>query len=224
MNATSQFSLSPGCTSQRAVASFLAAMGRAAARSFPAWRDVLKSGLDECALDYDTRRAVYDIHPLDDLYFAAVVGQEAARIRGLFTPAETKELLAAIGEHVDAAVQRSDRIVSDLVFTIISRVDPASPQQEMAHDQVMAILLTYLGVASASPTRRLMNDLLFRHHLGAPLALDIPCWWPAFHSRFTLLSSPETASSAETIAPLPPPPPAIPHRSGRRRSMAQRII
>ena len=223
MNAATQFSLAPGCTSQRAVASFLAAMGRAAARSFPAWRDVLKSGLEDCVLDYDTKRAVYDIHPLDDIYFAAVVGLEAARIRALFSSTETNELLAAIGEHVDAAAQRSDRMVSDIVFTIVSRIDPACAQQEMAHDQVMAIVLTYLGIASTPATRHLMSDLLFRHNLGAPLALDVPCWWPAFRSRFTLLTSAQALSPVSENM-LPAPPAAVPHRTGRRRSMAQRII
>src|SRR5579871_6828876 len=135
MNAAGQFSLAPVCTAGRAVDGFLAAMHRAAQRSFPTWMGLLKDAVEDCHLDYDTHRALFDMHPLDDYYFAGATGLEAAQIRGLFEPKQTNELLGAIAERVDAVSGRSDRLVSDMVFTIVSRVDvTATDTQQKPHD------------------------------------------------------------------------------------------
>jgi hypothetical protein len=225
MNASGQFSLSPLCTPNLAVERFLVAMERAAARSFSAWRDAYEDGLADCALDYETRRAVYDAHPLEDLYFAAAVGLEAARIRALFTPGQANILFALIGEKVDAAGGRKDRIISDLVFSILSQVDLRDmDSQKQPHDQVIAILLQRLGIASAAATRDLMADFLFRHHLAAPLALEIPLWWPCFKERFSFTDpvestpvEPDYMPVAARIMPGTPQPP-------RQRRTAKRLI
>ena len=47
--------------------------GTVAARSFSAWEKTLTAGIGECTLGYNQRRAVLEIHPLDDYYFAAAV-------------------------------------------------------------------------------------------------------------------------------------------------------
>lgn len=216
----------PLCTPKSAVERFLAAMHRAATRSFPAWLAVLEDGLADCTLDFETRRAVYDVHPLDSLYFAAAVGLEAARIRLLFTPTQANTLLSAIAERVDIAAGRTDRLVSDLAFTIISQVDLRMlDNQRQPHDQVVEILLRRIGILDAPATRALMSDLLFRHHLAEPLALEIPLWWPAFKEKIDLASLPEEASAQSDRAPVAirvMPAAAIP--PVRKRRTAQRLI
>ncbi len=226
MNASGQFSLPPTCTAAKAVDRFLASMRRAADRTFPAWLEVLKDGLEECTLTYDTRRAVFDIHPIADLYFAAVVGLEAARIRSVYEANEANELLSTIADRVDVAAERSDRLVSDMVFHIVSQVDvSATESQEKPHDRVMAILLARMGIATAESTRRLMSDILFRHHLGQPLAVEIPTWWPTFQRKYVLERS--TADHAPVVPisyTTPPAPATAPSKPVRRRRMAQRLV
>jgi hypothetical protein len=210
-----------------AVDRFLAAMKRATERSYPAWLAVLEDGLADCTLNYETHRAVFDMHPLEDYYFAAAVGLEAARIRPLFTKAQANVLLAEIAAKVDASAGRTDRIVSDLVFTIVSQVDLTIVEsQRQPHDHVIEIILRRMGIAFAPETKELMSDLLFRHHLAEPLALEIPLWWPAFKEKIDLSFLPEEVSVAElkfmpepariaSAAAAPPPP---------RRRRAQSII
>jgi len=77
-------------------------------------------------LNYDERRTVFELHPIDDYFFAAVVALEAARLRTLYTPREAEELLSEIGEQVDVRAGRRDRVVSDLVFNMIGRIDLGS--------------------------------------------------------------------------------------------------
>ena len=101
-------------------------MATAAKRTFPAWHETLVAGLEECALGYDDKRTVIEVHPLDDFYFAGVVALEASKIRQLFSDEQAGDLLSIIGEQVDAVAGRKDRVVSDLVFSIIGKVDLAN--------------------------------------------------------------------------------------------------
>src|SRR5262245_29614867 len=117
--------LKPLVEPPRAVARFLADMGTVAGRTFAGWQETLLDGIDGCALTVDQRRAVLDVHPLDDYYFAAVVALEASKIRQVFTEDEAVELLSQIADQVDAAARRNDRLVSDLVFSLIGRVEVA---------------------------------------------------------------------------------------------------
>lgn len=227
MNALGQFSLSPLCTPTLAVERFLVAMARAAKRSYPTWLAAYEDGLADCALDYESRRGVYDAHPLQDLYFAAVVGLEAARIRALFTPGQANVLFALIGQKVDTAAGRRDRIVSDLVFSILSQVDLRDMHsQKQPHDQVIAILLQRLGIASTSATRDLMQDFLFRHHLVEPLALEIPLWWPCFKERFEFTDAAESTPVEPDYMPVAArimPGVSVPQPARERRT-AKRLI
>lgn len=173
---------------REAVGHFLSEMSSVAARTYPAWHKILNDGLSEHALNYDERRALLEIHPIDDYYFAGVVALEAARIRGLYPPAEAAELLSEIGEQVDAAAGRQDRVVSDLVFTLLGRIDLGSGMEKMKapYDKVVKVLLHHIGIHKIESTRELMRDKGFRHLLGEPLAVGVPQWWKAFQAKFSI--------------------------------------
>ncbi len=176
-----------------AVTRFLKHMAAAAGKTFPAWEKTLLEGLDECALTYDLRHALIEVHPLDDYYFAGTVALEAAKIRRLFAPDEASELLSLIAEQVDAAADRSDRLVSDLVFFIIGRLEQAAnvDKQKTPHDEVVKALLQKLGVDRTEKTMHLMRTVLYRHELGEPLALGVPQWWQLFRAKYALTGKPE---------------------------------
>jgi hypothetical protein len=163
-------------------------MATVAKRTFPAWHETLLGGLEECALGYDDKRAVIEVHPLDDFYFAGVVALEASKIRQLFSDEQASELLSLIAEQVDAVADRKDRVISDLIFSIISKVDLAktASNQKMPYDQVVKAILLRLGVDKIEATAHLMTDALYRHTLGAPLALGVPHWWQTFKSKYRL--------------------------------------
>ena len=211
--------LKPAVAARAAVASFLKHMAVACRKTFPAWQKRLLDGLDECALSYDTQYALIDAHPLDDYYFAGVVALEAAKIHRLFAPEEAAELLAAIGEQADHAAGRTDRLVSDLIFFIIGRVQrtAGADTPKMPHDEVVRALLQKLGVDRSEETLHLMRAVLYLHELGEPLAVGVPQWWQSFRARNTLTSSPEAAplSTAAESTALPPT-----SRKPRRRAVA----
>lgn len=194
-----------------AVDRFLKHMAAAARKTFPAWQKKLIEGLDDCKLSYDTQYALIDAHPIEDYYFAGVVALEAAKIRRLFAPDEASELLSLIAEQVDTVAERKDRIVSDLLFFMVGRVEMAAhvDQQKMPHDEVVRALLQKMGVDRSEETMHLMRAILYRHELGEPLALGVPQWWQMFRTKYALagklenswVSSPATPSPAARKAP-----------------------
>jgi hypothetical protein len=194
-----------------AVDRFLKHMAAAARKTFPAWQKKLIEGLDDCKLSYDTQYALIDAHPIEDYYFAGVVALEAAKIRRLFAPDEASELLSLIAEQVDTVAERKDRIVSDLLFFMVGRVEKAAhvDQQKMPHDEVVRALLQKMGVDRSEETMHLMRAILYRHELGEPLALGVPQWWQMFRTKYALagklenswVSSPATPSPAARKAP-----------------------
>lgn len=119
---------------------------------------------------------------------------QAAKIRALFPAAEADELLGLIADTVDAAAERTDRVVSDLVFFIIGRIETvaAADSQKKAYDQVVKVILQRLGIDGIEVTAHLLTQPRFRHPLGEPLALGIPDWWTRFHGKYAL-SSPGAA-------------------------------
>src|SRR5688500_6087514 len=94
-----------------AVSSFLAEMMSAASRTYPAWSKLLDDSFSECKLSYDERRSLFEIHSIDDYYFAGVVALECARMRGHYGALEASEILGEVGEQVDAVAGRQDRVV-----------------------------------------------------------------------------------------------------------------
>ncbi len=173
---------------REAVSHFLGAMTSVAARTYPAWSKVFTDGLAEHSLTIDERRMLFDIHPIDDYYFAGVVALETARIRGLYSPAEASELLGEIGAQVDAAAGRQDRVVSDLVFLMLGRIDLGTGVDLMKtpYDMVVKTILQQIGINKIEATQDLMRDKGFRHLLGEPLATGIQQWWKSFQANFSL--------------------------------------
>lgn len=208
-----------------AVSYFLAEMRSAAARTYPIWIKLLDGAFAECALNFDERRGLFDIHPIDDYYFAGVVALECARMRGFYGINESSEILSEVGEQVDAAAGRQDRVVSDLVFYILGRIELGSGLERMKapYDKVVKAILQQMGVHEIESTRALMSDKALRHSLGEPLALGVPQWWKAFRSQFTLywptpeeLESEQVSLAEDTAAPAPSAA-AVPYRARRRR-------
>ena len=198
--------LKPAVTPKVAIAGFLRDLANITARTFPAWEKALTSGIADNLLDYDQRRAVLEIHPLDDYYFAAAVAMEAGKIRSLFAPDEAAELLSELAEQIDAKADRTDRVVSDVAFFMISRVEIAADidKQKTPHDQVMKVILQRLGIHKVEATKHLMDDLLYRHTLGEPLALGVPEWWRAFKRKYVITEiTPRAPAEIRVEAPTP---------------------
>jgi hypothetical protein len=173
---------------REAVSHFLGEMNSVAARTYPAWNRILLEGLSEHALTYEESRGLLEVHPLDDYYFAGVVAMDAARIRNLYPRDEATELMGEIGDQVDAAAGRQDRIVSDLVFRMIGRIDLNAEYDpsKAPYDKIVKTILQQMGVHKNPATRPLMNDKGYRHLLGEPLAVSVPQWWRDFHGKFTI--------------------------------------
>jgi hypothetical protein len=210
---------------REAVSHFLAEMNSVAARTYPAWSKVFTDGLAEHKLNFDERRALLDVHPIDDYYFAGVVALETARIRSLYPPAEATELLGEIGDQVDFAAGRQDRVVSDLVFLMLSRIDLGAGVDLMKapYDKVVKSILQQIGLHKIETTKELMRDKAFRHLLGEPLALGVPQWWKAFQAKFRLYWTPpeemdeeQTERALQALAAATAAPPA--RRRHRRRA------
>lgn len=83
---------------------------------------------------------------------------------------------------------RGGRVVSDRVFFHIGRVEVATAidQQKMPYDQVVKVILQRLGIDKIEATEHLMTEILYRHSLGQPLALEVPHWWTNFQKKCRL--------------------------------------
>ena len=180
-------------TPREAVMSFLGTMASTATQTSGLWRQQLDFGLDGCALTYEERRDFLSIYPVEDYYFTGVVALEAVRIRQVYTPEEADALFGEIGNQLDHAANRGDRVLSDLLFDIIGRIDlSATPGvQKMPYDIVTKTILRQLDIDRTETTRDLMRDKAFRHSLGEPLALGIQNWWADFAEKFVLHIPPE---------------------------------
>ena len=191
-------------TADEAAKTFLGTMASTAARTSGLWRQQMENALADC-LGADARRQFFDLYPVEDYYLTGVVALEAARIRQVYTPAESSKLLAAIGEQLDVAAGRNDRVMSDMLFDLIGRIEAesTSAQQKKPYDRVTKAILRHLNIHQNDATRDLMSDMAFRHALGEPLAVGIQDWWRAFQQRFVLHipPEPEPEEAEESFAP-----------------------
>jgi hypothetical protein len=204
-----------------AVTRFLADMAKVAKRTYPAWHETLTDGIKDCPLSYDQRRAVLEIHPLDDYYFAGVVALEVSKIRQYFPHDEASELLSLIAEQIDALANRTDRVVSDLAFFIASRIELARgiDKQKMPYDQVVKAILQRLGIDKIEATQHLMTETVYRHMLGEPLG--VPEWWKNFRAKYKI-NTDDVEKPAATIVQaitVTKPAPATPEPRKPRRAV-----
>jgi len=165
------------------IAGFLAEMSAASERTFPLWRERLIDGLIDVAPEGSPLYEQIIAHqPLDDYYFAGVVAYEASTIRRHLDPDTASELLSELAAQVDRAAGRTDRVVSDLVFFIIGRLELESGLDvlTMPYDKTVQIMLQRIGLDRHEATQPLMIDFAFRHGLGEPLARGIPAWWKKY--------------------------------------------
>ena len=209
-----------------AVTYFLAEMLAAASRTYPIWKKLLDGAFAECSLSFDERRTLFEMHPIDDFYFAGVVALECARMRGHYGPLEASEILGEVGEQVDAVAGRQDRVVSDLVFHILGKIELGAGVGRMKapYDKVVKAILQQMGVLENEITSAQMRDKALRHVLGEPLALGVPQWWKAFQAQFRLYwpTAEERAAEQPSQDDLPAPmrtpePTSVPLRGRRRR-------
>jgi hypothetical protein len=212
-------------TAQDAVTSFLGTMAATAGRTSPLWRKHLEDALADTSLGYDERRAFFDTYPVEDYYFAGVVALEAAKLRQVYGPQDSDALLAEIGDQVDRAAARGDRVISDMVFDIIGRIEMATgpTQQKMPYDKVTKAILRHLDLHKTEATRDLMTDKALRHALGEPLAIGIQNWWQAFRGKFVLYLPPEPEPEVPEEA-FAPPVPERPRRPRRRLRRAAALM
>jgi len=201
-----------GVTPAEAVTSFLNTMIANAARTSPAWVKLLEGGLEDCGYGIDARREYFELKPVEDYYFAGTVAMEAVRIRSLFPPAEANAIMGEIGVQVDVAAGRRDRAVSELVFTIIGRINMSQGPglQKMPYDRVTKAVLEELGIRGDERTEPLMFDKAFRHALGEPLAIGFRNWWAAFQDTFVIYIPPEPEPEDPDEDELPVAPKAAP--------------
>ncbi len=214
-------------TADEAAKTFLGTMASTAARTSGLWRQHLENALADC-LGVDARKQFFDLYPVEDYYLTGVVALESARIRQVYTPAEANELLAAIGDQLDMAAGRNDRLMSDMLFDLIGRIEAASTgaQQKKPYDLVTKAILRHLELHQNEATRDLMLDKAFRHTLGEPLAVGIQDWWRAFQQKFVLYipPEPEPEEPEETFFTAPPAPVEPPRRKRRQLRRAESLI
>ena len=191
-------------TPREAVTAFLGTMASNAARGAVVWCKLLETGLEESGLDFDARHAFFATHPVDDYFFAGIVAVEAARIRSSYSSEQADALLGQIGIQVDRAAARGDRVISDLVFDIIGRIDLslAPALQKMPYDVATKAILRQLDLHRNEATSELMDDKGFRHTLGEPLAIGFQNWWHAFRERFVMnIAADDEDEPAQETAP-----------------------
>jgi hypothetical protein len=195
-----------GATPAEAVTAFLGAMTGNAGRGAVIWQKMLESALDECGMDYDARYEFFQRTPIEDYYFAAIVAMEAVHIRTLYAPLLANALLSEIGGQIDVAAGRRDRMMSEMVFTVMGRIAISQGPgfQKKPYDVAVKSVLQQLGFDKSPGTAEFMNDKGFRHALGEPLAVGFRNWWAAFQAQFELYLPPEPEAPDEDDE-LPPP-------------------
>jgi hypothetical protein len=222
---SSRFSIAP----EAAVQKFLVDMRLAGERSYRSWKQALDDGFAKTSFSPADRLALLKPHPLEDYFFAALIGLQAATVRESFTPTVAEALLRQVALQVDEAAGRSDRIVSNMVFIIFGRIRKNKdlgrdvPPSEVVTD----VILERLAIDRMKATRHLMSDAAYRESLRAPVDTR-EIWWRAFADLYTVNAQPQayarraragareafltrrTPASALFEAFAPPPSPPLP--------------
>lgn len=206
-----------------AVRKFLVDMRLTAERSYGAWKQVLDGGFAKTTLSAGDRRDLLKPHPLEDYYYAGLIGLQAAAVRESFSPTVAEALLRQVALQVDEATGRSDRIVSNMVFIIFGRIRKnrdlglrVAPQ-----DIVTDVILERLAIDRMKATRQLMNDPTFRRALNAPISKRV-IWWNAFEEIYMVNVAAQSharrtrAGAREYFAARRTPQSEVFERAGRR--------
>ena len=128
---------------------------------------------------------------------------------------------------MDTAAGRQDRVISDLVFLVLGRIDLNTGVDLMKtpYDKVVKSILQLMGLNKIEAAKGLMRDKGFCHMLGEPLALSVPEWWRSFQAKFALYWDPpdemaeeETEMALQALAAANAAPPAPVRHGGRRRA------
>lgn len=175
-------------THDLAVKQFLGNIMGLTARMYPGWIKIINDAFAEHN-SADARQVSLDAeYPLDDFFFAGFVALEAARIPALFPPAEADVLFSTIADQLDIVANRRDRLVSDLFFEIIARLNllAASASEQRPYDKVVKVILKRLAFDQSDAGRLLLADKAFRQLLAEPFALYAPQWWERFKTQFVL--------------------------------------
>lgn len=213
----SRFSIAP----DTAVQKFLVDMRLAADRLFRGWKQTLDDGFSKTSVSPAERRELVKPHPLEDYFYAGLIGLQATALREGFSPTVAEALLRQVALQVDAAVGRSDRIISNLVFIIFGRIRKNKDLglNVPAHEVVTDVILERLAIDRLAATRHLMRDCVYRKALAAPLT-DRVIWWDAFRELYVVKVTPQPlprrsrlaaremlmAGRAPAVAPFEAPP------------------
>jgi hypothetical protein len=180
-------------TYEQAASQFLSNVMGVTSRTLPAWQRLVESGLAEQNAVLDGAIDIASRYPLDDLYFAGFVALEASRLPALYGPDEADTVICAIADQLDAAAQRRDRLLSDMFFEVLARLNLMNPAEERRpYDKIVKVILRRLDFDQTEAGQMLLADKGFRHLLAEPFAIYAPQWWEKFKARFVLYNATPT--------------------------------
>ena len=187
---------------EQAVSKFLTDMRLAADRFYRRWRQTLELGISDSALTPPDRRELLAPHPLEDYFYAALIGLQAAAVRDVFTPTTAEALLRQVALQVDQATGRTDRLISNLVFLIFGRIRKRKDAglRVQAHDMALDVILEQIAIDKISATKHLMRSPAFRQALCVPLAVSIPIWWHQFRELYVVDTTPQSLARRTRFA------------------------
>ena len=183
---------------------FLITMQGSAARTFPQWSRNLEDGMSEHGLALPEGGLGAKV-PLDDYYFVGYAALEASKLSELYPPAEATTLVTEIGDQIDSVSGRFDRVMSDLFFQILGRLNimclSAAQQERRPHDSIVKVLMKALQLGKTDAAQSLIADKALRHTLAEPFALHLKNWWKPFKDQFVLYQpdQPDEAAAEEEI-------------------------
>ena len=186
-------------TTRDAAELFLYDVAETVEKSYPIWERRLATFLDDTPLSLEDKRGLLEAHPLRYYFYAAIVAMEAAKIRTLYQDDLAEDILADINENIDAVADRSDRLVSDLVFDIMQRVRISdSDDTKKSHDIVMKRISELLHIHTLEETQELAKDIVFKQDMAQPIAASMRHWWKGFKSCRQLAQT----VPAQTLPPV----------------------
>jgi hypothetical protein len=174
-------------TYEMAAQQFLANISGVCMRTFPAWQRAIDGALADQLSVASGAVDTAALYPLDDLYFTGLAAYEASRLPALYGPAEADTVIVAVADQLDRAVHRTDRVMSDMFFEILARLNLMNVVEEKRpYDKIIKVILRRLDFDKTEAGRVLLADKGFRHGLAEPFALHAPQWWEKFKAKFVL--------------------------------------